>query len=66
MNDDILNGKWAQVKGSVKTWWGKLTDDDVEQIDGKFDKLVGKIQEHYGHSREQAEKECKEKCESCK
>lgn len=65
MNKDILEGKWTQVKGNLKTWWGKLTDNDVEEIDGKFDKLVGKLQERYGHTREQAEKECKEKCE-CK
>ncbi len=65
MNEDILEGKWKQVKGSVKEWWGKLTDDDVERIDGKFDSLVGKIQERYGYTREQAEKECKEKC-GCK
>lgn len=61
MNEDIFKGKWAQAKGNVKEWWGKLTNDDIEQVDGKYDKLVGKIQEHYGHSREQAEKECKEK-----
>ena len=65
MNEDILKGKWTQLKGSMKQFWGKLTDDDVEQIDGNFDKLVGKIQEHYGHTREQAEKECKAKC-GCK
>ena len=65
MNEDILKGKWTQLKGSMKQYWGKLTDDDVEQIDGNFDKLVGKIQEHYGHTREQAEKECKAKC-GCK
>jgi len=63
MNEDILKGKWAQVKGHVKSWWGRMTDDDIEQIDGKFESLVGKVQERYGHTREAAEKECKEKCE---
>ena len=61
MNTDILKGKWKQLKGSIKQTWGKLTDDDVEQIDGSYDKLVGKIQERYGHSKDQAEKEAKEK-----
>ena len=59
MNQDIAEGKWKQIKGSVKTWWGKLTDDDVEKIAGSWDKLVGKVQEKYGYTREQAEKECK-------
>ena len=59
MNQDIAAGKWKQMKGSLKKWWGKLTDDDVEQIAGSWDKLVGKLQEKYGCNREQAEKECK-------
>jgi len=62
MNDDILKGKWNQMKGSVKQWWGKLTDDDIQRIDGSYDRLVGKVQERYGYTREQAEKECKERC----
>ena len=65
MNEDILKGQWKQLKGSIKTTWGKLTDDDVEKIDGNYVKLVGKLQERYGHSREQAEKEAKAKC-GCK
>lgn len=65
MNEDILKGKWNQVKGSVKQWWGKLTDDDIQRIDGSYDKLVGKVQERYGYTREQAEKECKERCSKC-
>jgi uncharacterized protein YjbJ (UPF0337 family) len=58
MNSDVVAGNWKQIKGTLKQWWGKLTDDDIEQIDGSYDKLVGKIQERYGHSREQAEREC--------
>ena len=57
MNKDILKGKWAQVKGDVRGWWGKLTDLDVDQIQGDIDKFVRKLQEHYGYGREQAEKE---------
>jgi uncharacterized protein YjbJ (UPF0337 family) len=64
MNNDIAAGKWKQMKGSVKTWWGKLTDDEIDQISGNWDKLVGKIQEKYGYDKERAEKECKERFDS--
>ncbi len=57
MNQDILSGKWKQMRGELKTWWGKLTDDDVDRIGGQKDKLVGLIQERYGYTREQAEQE---------
>lgn len=57
MNKDQLQGKWHQVKGDVKTEWGKLTNDDLEQIDGNLEKLVGLVQERYGYARERAEKE---------
>jgi uncharacterized protein YjbJ (UPF0337 family) len=57
MNQDILSGKWKQMRGELKTWWGKLTDDDVDRIGGQKDKLVGLIQEKYGYAREQAEQE---------
>jgi Uncharacterized protein conserved in bacteria len=54
MNSDILKGKWLQVRGEVKRQWGKLTDDDITQIDGDTEKLVGKLQERYGYNRQQA------------
>jgi len=57
MNDDILEGKWKQVKGSVRDWWGKLTDDDLDRVAGKSEKMVGVLQERYGWTRERAEKE---------
>ena len=57
MNHDILAGKWKQMRGELKTWWGKLTDDDFDRISGQKDKLVGLIQERYGYTREQAEQE---------
>jgi uncharacterized protein YjbJ (UPF0337 family) len=56
MNEDILKGKWKQLSGGVKEQWGKLTDDALTQIDGSSEKLVGKLQELYGYSREQAER----------
>jgi uncharacterized protein YjbJ (UPF0337 family) len=65
MNSDILKGKWKQIKGDMKQMWGKLTNDDVERINGNFDVLVGTLQERYGYSRDQAEKEAREKC-NCK
>jgi uncharacterized protein YjbJ (UPF0337 family) len=60
MNSDQLQGKWKQVKGSVKERWGKLTDDDLDVINGKHDQLVGKIQEKYGIAREAAQKQVDE------
>jgi uncharacterized protein YjbJ (UPF0337 family) len=57
MNADVLKGKWKQLRGEVKTWWGNLTDDDFDQIDGERDKLVGRLQERYGYARERAEAE---------
>ncbi|MEN6336916.1 MAG: CsbD family protein [Phycisphaerales bacterium] len=57
MNTDILRGKWNQMKGKAKQKWGKLTDDDLDKIEGSRDELVGVIQEKYGKTREAAEKE---------
>ena len=60
MNSDQLQGKWKQMKGAVKERWGKLTDDDMNVIDGKHDQLIGKIQERYGIAREAAQKQVDE------
>ncbi len=57
MNSDQFEGKWKQLKGSVKQRWAKLTDDDVTALSGKKDELVGKLQERYGITREQAQQE---------
>ena len=54
MNWDQMQGKWTQMKGSVKTQWGKLTDDDLDVIAGQRDKLIGKLQERYGYAKEDA------------
>ena len=55
-----MKGKWKQMKGSVKERWGKLTDDDLDVIDGQHDQLIGKIQERYGIAREVAQKQVDE------
>jgi len=57
VNNDILEGKWKQLQGQAREWWGKLTDDDLKQVGGKFDQFVGLLQQRYGYSREQAEAE---------
>jgi len=54
MNKDIVEGKWKQVRGEAKSWWGKLTDDDLDRAAGKFDVLTGLLQEKYGYTRERA------------
>ena len=59
MNWDRVEGNWKQVKGSIKEKWGKLTDDDLDVIAGKRDKLAGRIQETYGISKDEAEKQVK-------
>jgi uncharacterized protein YjbJ (UPF0337 family) len=56
MNWDQTEGKWKQLKGSLKENWGKLTDDDLTIIAGNRDKFVGKVQERYGIAKEEAEK----------
>lgn len=55
MNKDIVEGKWKQLKGEVKQTWGKLTDDDLDVINGKRDKFTGILQERYGKSKDEAE-----------
>lgn len=57
MNKDIVEGKWKQIRGEAKAWWGKLTDDDLDRAAGKFDVLAGLLQEKYGYTREVAANE---------
>lgn len=57
MNKDILEGKWKQMRGEAKSWWGKLTDDDLDRAAGKFEVLAGLLQEKYGYTRENAANE---------
>jgi len=54
MNKDILEGQWKQMQGEARSWWGKLTDDDLERAGGKLDVLAGLLQEKYGYSHQRA------------
>ncbi|NDP43392.1 MAG: CsbD family protein [Aromatoleum sp.] len=60
MNWDRVEGNWKQFKGNVKEQWGKLTNDQIDVIAGKRDQLAGKIQEAYGVSKDEAEKQIKQ------
>lgn len=60
MNWDIIEGKWDQMKGELRSRWGKLTDDDLQTAGGKRDKLVGRIQERYGVMKDDAERQVNE------
>ncbi|RPJ54279.1 MAG: CsbD family protein [Acidobacteria bacterium] len=60
MNRDTLLGNWKQIKGKVKEKWGKFTDDELDQLEGKRDQIIGKLQEKYGYTRDRAEMEYNE------
>ena len=57
MNSDRMQGQWKQLKGKIKTQWGKLTDDDLDVISGQKDQLVGRIQERYGIQKDEAQRQ---------
>jgi uncharacterized protein YjbJ (UPF0337 family) len=57
MNEDIFKGQWKQIRGKAREWWGKLTDDDLDKVNGRMDQMVGRLQERYGYSKEEASKE---------
>jgi len=57
MNEDIFKGKWKELKGSVKEKWGDLTDDEITEVEGKTEKLVGILQAKYGYSKDKAQEE---------
>ena len=60
MNKDQISGDWHQLKGKVREKWGKLTDDDLTELNGHAEQLAGKIQQRYGVAREDAERQAKE------
>jgi len=57
MNHNIFAEQWKQMRGRLKSWWGKLSDDDFDWIEGQKDKLIGLVQEKYGYTRDQAREE---------
>jgi uncharacterized protein YjbJ (UPF0337 family) len=57
MNEDRLKGQWIQLKGKVREKWGKLTNDDIDQIEGRAQQLIGRIQERYGIQRDEAKRQ---------
>lgn len=60
MNNDILAGKWKQLRGQAQQKWGQLTDDDLDRVEGKRDELIGRVQERYGVARNEAERQVSE------
>jgi uncharacterized protein YjbJ (UPF0337 family) len=66
MNQDVFEGKWKEMRGQVKEWWGKLTDDDLEQVGGKADQMIGLLQQKYGYTKEHAEEEFNRRLEAAK
>jgi len=57
MNEDIFAGQWKQMRGELKSWWGRLADNDLDRIAGQKDQLIGLVQEKYGYARDHAEQE---------
>jgi uncharacterized protein YjbJ (UPF0337 family) len=66
MNWDTIKGQWKEIRGQVKEQWGKLTDDDLDRVEGKRDQLVGAVQKRYGIARDEAERQVKEFETACK
>jgi uncharacterized protein YjbJ (UPF0337 family) len=64
MNADVFAGQWKQMRGDLKSWWGKLADDDLDRVGGQKDKLIGLLQEKYGyapaHAAQEVERRLKE------
>ncbi|MDO3720748.1 CsbD family protein [Marinobacter sp. chi1] len=60
MNKDTIEGNWKELKGKVKEQWGKLTDDRLDEIAGRREQLAGEIQQAYGVTRDEADKQIKD------
>lgn len=57
MNKDIVKGHWKEIKGQLKQQWGKLTDDNIDQMEGSYEELSGILQKNYGYQKDQADRE---------
>jgi len=60
MTNQRVTGVWHQIKGSARAQWGKLTEDDLKQLEGHAEQLAGKLQERYGLARDEAERQARE------
>lgn len=60
MNQDIIKGKWSQIRGQLKEKWSKLTDDDLGRLEGHREYLIGLVQERYGIAKDQADTQVSE------
>jgi uncharacterized protein YjbJ (UPF0337 family) len=60
MNRDVMKGNFKQLRGKIKEQWGKLTDDEIDQMEGHAEVLAGKLQERYGWTREEAERRARD------
>jgi len=60
MNWDQVEGRWTEMKGKARASWGELTDDELDQINGKREQLVGKLQQKYGLAKDEAERKADE------
>lgn len=60
MNEQTLKGDWMVLKGKIKEQWGKLTDDDLDVLEGKRDQLAGALTKRYGYAKEEAERQIRE------
>lgn len=56
MNEEIFKGKWVEIKGKMRSAWGKLTDDDFTRIQGNHQEIYGRLQQAYGYSKEEAQR----------
>jgi len=66
MNQDIFEGKWKEFKGQMREWWGKITDDELEQANGNAEQIAGLLQQKYGYTREAAEEEINKRVKQAK
>jgi uncharacterized protein YjbJ (UPF0337 family) len=66
MNKDIFEGKWKEMRGQIKAWWGKLTDDHLDQAAGNTEQIVGLLQQKYGYTHQQAEEEFNQRIKEVK
>lgn len=60
MDADRIKGNWKQLRGAAQEQWGKLTNDDLDVVEGKRDQLVGRIQERYGIEKDEARRQVDE------